>query len=283
MSSGTAALLVLSSAALHAAWNVALRREEDTSAGAIAIIAGGGLLSLVLALVLPGPIGGIDAATVRWGLEAGLFEGIYFLALARALAIGPIGTVYAVARGLPTLLIWPIAYLFLAEPIGDHPVLAVVVLLLGLLALVPRAGTSRRAFAGYGWAVVTALGIVGAQVIYKLAIREGAKPLALDAAAMAVAFPMALLGVRQPWSRLVTVVRNAPWRLSAAAVASSMSFLLILIALRGEGAAWVLTLRNSSIAFAQLLGWLLLGERPTARAFAGVALIFAGVLWLGFG
>jgi uncharacterized membrane protein len=283
VTTATAALLVLISAALHAAWNVALRRERDTSASAMAIITGSGLLSGALALLAPVPLGGLDSTTVRWGLGAGLFEGLYFLALARAMAIGPIGTIYAIARGLPTLLIWPISHFLLGEPLGVHPAFAVALLMLGLLALVPTLGAPRRAFAGYGWAVVTALGIVAAQIVYKLAIDHGAHPMGLFASAMVGALAVSLVGTRSPGSRLRGALRGAPLRLGAATVACTASFALTLVALHGEGAAWVFTLRNSSIAFAQLLGWALLAERPTARALAGVGLIFIGVLWLGFG
>jgi drug/metabolite transporter (DMT)-like permease len=64
-------------------------------------------------------------------------------------------------------------------------------------------------------------------------------------------------------------------------VACAGSFLLALFTMRYQGAAWVLTLRNASIGFAQLLGWVVLREMPSGRAFAGVLLVFGGCLILG--
>jgi drug/metabolite transporter (DMT)-like permease len=283
LTTGTAAALVIVSAALHAAWNVALRREPDTTASATVIIAGSGLLSAALALLLPPPVGGLDGGSLRWGLCAGVFEGIYFIALARAMSIGPIGTVYAIARGLPTVLIWPVAYWLLGEPLGVHPALAVALLVIGLIALVPGVGAPRHEFAGYGWAVITALGIVGAQIVYKLALEHGARPMGLFAGAMVSALAMGLGSMSASLPRVSMALIIAPVRLGAACLACTVSFALALIALHDQGAAWIFSLRNSSIAFAQLMGWVLLRERPSPRALAGVALIFAAVVWLGFG
>ena len=51
--------------------------------------------------------------------------------------------------------------------------------------------------------------------------------------------------------------------------------------LHTQGAAWVLTLRNLSMALAPLVAWAALGERPSPRGFTGVLLVFAGALSLG--
>jgi uncharacterized membrane protein len=61
----------------------------------------------------------------------------------------------------------------------------------------------------------------------------------------------------------------------------TVSFLIVLYVLRTHGAGWVLTLRNCSVAFAQLFGWTMLRERPTVRAAVGVVLVLVDTLLLG--
>jgi len=51
-------------------------------------------------------------------------------------------------------------------------------------------------------------------------------------------------------------------------------------ALARGGAAYVFTLRNTSVLFATALAWLI-GERPTHRALVGVGLVFVGAVALG--
>jgi drug/metabolite transporter (DMT)-like permease len=162
----------------------------------------------------------------------------------------------------------------------------VALLLLGLGALAPsrdrREGTTH---AGYSWACLCAAAIAANTLLYKVALVRGADVLVLFTVADAAALPIAVLGVAGRttlWPRVRAAWSEMPVGLLLASVASSVSFLLSLYVMRNHGAAWVLTLRNSSIAFAQLLSWVWLGEKPSARILLGVSLVFGGALLLGF-
>jgi uncharacterized membrane protein len=281
LSPATATALILVSAFLHASWNVFLRNQRDTTACACVVILGSALLAGAAAVVGPRPASLAIQASLGFGAVAGVFEALYFLALARALKRAPVGPVYAMSRGLPLLLVWPASHFLLKESVTLGGALAVVTLLGGLLLLLPRSDAKPSEGHGLAWAVATAACIAVGQIVYKLALSHGAEPAWLFATSMTVAFPLTVLVLREPLPRLWTAVRGAPVGMTFAALACAASFLLALLVLRGQGAAWVLTLRNSSIAFVQLLGWIALRERPSTRAFAGVALVFGGALWLG--
>ncbi len=158
---------------------------------------------------------------------------------------------------------------------------AVAALLVGLALLAPRGearGTTSRA--GYGWALACGLCIAAFQLIYKGAVGDGHDPLKIFTLSMGTALPL----VR--WSspargRLPAAARGRPLHASIGAIAMTASFVIALYVLRDHGAGWVMTLRNSSIGFAQILGWAVLGERPSLRAGAGVALVLADALLLG--
>jgi len=270
---------VLVSALLHAAWNALLRRSPDREAASLGIPALSFLLTAAVCPFLPGPAFA-TGPSLAWGLAAGAFEGLYFLALARALAQAPLGWSYTWMRGGALLLVWPFSLAFLGERLTPVPALSVALVAGGLVLMggaPERAG--RRSLA---WAATAGAAIAGYTLCYKLSLDQGSRPLPLFALSMAVSLPiqagLRLLGgaIRPATFRL-----RRPGLVLAAGLLSTASFLLYLQALAWAGAGAVTTLRNTSIVFA-VIGSALLGERPPARHWAGaclVALGAAGMAW----
>jgi drug/metabolite transporter (DMT)-like permease len=80
--------------------------------------------------------------------------------------------------------------------------------------------------------------------------------------------------------RKVRFSAGAALRWSFAGLLCSASFLLFLTGLAAAGAGVALTLRNTSIVFAQGLS-LALGERPTRTQVTGAVLVAAGATLFG--
>ena len=59
------------------------------------------------------------------------------------------------------------------------------------------------------------------------------------------------------------------------------SFLILMEALSGGGAGYVLTLRNTSVLFATALAFAI-GERPRRVEIAGAALVAAGAILMAY-
>ncbi|MBS2021437.1 MAG: EamA family transporter [Deltaproteobacteria bacterium] len=282
--------LVLLSAILHAGWNAAIRRQKDVQAATSIVAVGSGLLAILGAFVLHHEP---EAArtSFKWGLVAAAAEGCYFVALGQALRIGPLAAVYAISRGAPLLFLWPASHLLLGEEFGWRAGGALSLLLCGLVLLSPvradqQAGTASKA--GLVWALIVAVFNATYSLVYKVALTHGADVLVLNATSLSLASPLALLVLaRQSGphgglkARLQSAFRAAPLPLIAGSVACVVSFLLALYAMQGRGAAWVSTLRNSSIAFAPLWGLLVVGERLSTRAWSGILLVFCAALLLG--
>jgi len=294
VSYGLALFLMVLSAALHAIWNVALRRHPDAPAAVLLFLLGAAALMLFAGVVdtlfFERDANALEVAFL-WSLAAGVTEGIRFAALARAIRIGPLATVYTVSRGVPLLALWPASVLLFHERYDLQTVVAVLVLLAGLFVLSPRrndapSGTTTRA--GYLWAILAAAATVVYNLAYKAALVRGAPVLPLFGAALIVAAPISAAGL-SPWELSVDALAHrmgraflaGPWIILVGSVAFGGSFLAALYTMKPEGAAWVMTMRNLSIALAPLLAWALLHERPSMRAFVGVALVFAGALVLG--
>ncbi|MFL5343775.1 MAG: EamA family transporter [Hyalangium sp.] len=273
--------LVLLSAFLHALWNALLKRQEDPEAGVVSVITVAVVLGGLWALGLRG-----EAFPTRsgwaWGLCAGAWEGVYLFSLARSLRYAPLGLAYTVARGGALLLVWPVSVLWLGEALTPLTVAGAGVLGAGLVVtgLVRPRGSAAR---GIAWAGVSAVCIAGYHVAYKKALGAGAQPPALFALALSVALPLLLLtrmrGGRQ--GAVLQQVRRSPLLVLATGGLCTLSFALLLTALAHVGAGAVLTLRNTSIAFALGLA-VLQGERPGRRQVSGAVLVMAGAVLLGW-
>ncbi|MBI3130719.1 MAG: EamA family transporter [Acidobacteria bacterium] len=272
--------LVILSAFLHAAWNALLKQHRQAEAAARSIMVGSCLLALATALALPlGPWFPHPKA-LAWTALAGAFEGAYFIALARALSGAPLGAAYAVMRGGATLFVWPLSVALLGERVtglgaGSALIMGVGILLLGSSDL------RRTHGAGLAWSFLGAGCIAGYHLAYKQALALGALPLPLFAASVGTAslLRLGLDAIRPPqpgprfaWGGTVPL----------AIVTCTASFGLFLWALRLGGAGLTLSLRNTSLIFAQLLA-LGLGERPGPRQWVALGLLSAGAVGLGLG
>ena len=267
-------LAILASALLHAAWNAVLKRERDPPAAVVGVLAAALLAALAAAAAVPGPAFPTRAALL-WGLAAGLFEGIYFATLAAALARASYGAVYAIARGGALLAVWPLAVLLLREPATARGIVGASLVGLGVV-LVAASASARASRTGAVLAAACAASIAGYHLTYDLALQRGARPAPLFALALAVALPFAVAaspgrgaGVARLWSG------RAAARWSVAGAVCTASFLFFLHGLEATGPAFALTLRNTSIVFAQLLA-LAIGEAVPRRQVAGAVLVTAG-------
>jgi drug/metabolite transporter (DMT)-like permease len=273
--------LVLLSAFLHALWNALLKRHEDPEAGVVGIICVCVVLGALWTLGLQGEAFPERAGWV-WGLGAGLFEGLYLFSLARSLRHAPLALAYTVARGGALLVVWPVSVLWMGEPVTVMTVTGAAVLAcgLGVTGLVRPSSPAGR---GVAWAAASAVCIAGYHVAYKQALGAGAQPQALFSLALAVALPILLLSRarREDREAVLRQARKSPWLMLATGTLCTLSFALLLTALARGGAGAVLTLRNTSIAFALVLA-VLQGERPGRRQISGAVLVMAGAMLLGW-
>ncbi|WP_241757723.1 EamA family transporter [Myxococcus landrumensis] len=271
---------VLLSAFLHASWNAMLKKHPHPEAGVVGVITvamvGGGLWALGMK--------GEAFPTTRglaWALAAGACESVYLAALSRALHRAPLGLAYTVSRGGAMLLVWPVSMLLLGEPVSAWTLTGAVVLG-GGLAVMHVARPTGPAASGVAWAALAAVAIAGYHLSYKLALAEGAQPPALFTTGLLVALPVLMLerGRSLGWGALQRQAWSRPGLVVVAGAICMASFALLLSALNDSGAGAVLTLRNTSIAFALILA-ALQGERLGRRQLIGAALVSVGAVLLG--
>jgi len=267
--------LVLTSALLHAAWNALLKRERDPRLAVIPVCGVAALLGTAIALATPG-IAFPARAAWTWSLLAGFFEGAYFLTLGRALSLSPLGIVYTVSRGGALLVVWPLSIALLSEEVRTTGIAGTLLVALGLAV---TAGDVRASGRGVVWACACAAAIAGYHLSYKYALAAGAMPAATLALSMATGVGLNLLVLDRERRVAVAALARSRTVLGGGVLAGG-SFLLFLFALGVGGAGAMLTLRNTSIVFAQIFAWLI-GERPERYRWAGAVLVTVGAVLLG--
>jgi drug/metabolite transporter (DMT)-like permease len=133
------------------------------------------------------------------------------------------------------------------------------------------------------WGLLTACGIAGYSLVDALGARvTGDVALYVGWAFLANAIPTCGYAL---WRRGLPVIRNAApaarWRGFAAGIISAAGFGIVLWAQMRAPIAQITALRETSVVFAALIGWLLLKERLSVRRWLGAFVVAAGAIAIG--
>lgn len=280
----TVVLLVLASALAHAAWNAILKRCRDSEAAIVPMMTIASVTALGVAAVLR--VAWPSRTSLAWIVATGVLEAGYFVTLSRALARSPLGSVYTIVRGGALVIVWPISVIFLEEKITVSRAVGSVVVALGLAATGFRSNDKteekRTVRSGLVIAAVCAVFVGGYHLTYKVALADGAAPSVVSSFSLSIASAISIIMLdTKTRPRALAAIRDQPLRLVVGGILGAMGFLLFLSAMKTAGAGLVLTLRNTSILFAQLMA-VALGERPSRLSMIGAVLVTAGAALLTY-
>lgn len=285
-------LLILLSAAIHVGWNVLTKSSADPAV--FSLLKGITMAAVAIVGLTFLPLGAIPAALWKYVLISGLFHGVYILALSKAYESGDISFVYPIARSAPALV--PVAaFLTLDETISMRGGVGIVIVVLGMLALQLR-GNSRSAFRNFRHAVIKkdaiwAFVTLGAVVAYSL-VDKAAMVTLSDVAAIApamrgpcffmlqVIFCYLLFGGYMASTRKLNL--KAAWvvqwrQIIVAAVGTISSYSIILHVMQTSPVSYIVSLRQSSVLLAVIVGW-----RQLKEPYGAYRLLTSAVMLLGF-
>ncbi len=264
-----ALLLALGAAALHAAWNLLLAREDDPEA-ATAVSLGAFVLALLPVAALTWRV---ETAAIPYIVASGALELTYIALLAAAYRRFEVSVVYPLARGLAPVAALVISTAFAGASPSGPEIAGVLVVAAGILLV-------RGARGGRGAALGLVIGclIGGYTVVDRFGVQHAAAApyLLLVILGPAVAYPLA---VRSP-TRIARALRPGP---ALIGIASAAAYLLVLLALRRAPAASVAAVRESSVVIAAALAAVVLHERVGRARLAGAAVVVAGIALLAVG
>lgn len=266
---------------LHALWNALLRLEREKDRAVVAAIVIASMFAMVVASVRWG-LGEAPFTNLRgviFTIAAGLFEGVYFATLARAMELGRLGVVYTISRGGAVLVVWPMSIMIFAEHATAPAMIGTAIVIGGLTlcgfgARALRGGTNEGA--AILWAMSCAVTIAGYHLSYKAALREGVNPSATFALSLSLSAAINVSRLGRAGRRALGSLVRVRWpRLAVMGIACGSSFLILMEALAIGGSGFVLTLRNTSVLFAASMSWWI-GEKPSRVELIGAVFVAAG-------
>lgn len=268
-------MAVLGSAFLHALWN-SLIKIGTSRMGAMVILSIGEV-PIGLAVIAARPA--LDWGVAPWVMAAGCAHFFYKFFLTYAYERGDLSRVYPIARGSAPLVVGLVSGLVLADVITPAEYAGIAVLGFGILLMAQGvfAGGENRKLLPY------ALGSACATATYTLIDGSGAR-VSGDAVAY-VAWVFVVDGLMFAtgmiiWKGLQIVPREAKaWGVGMLAAAASYGAYGVSVwAMTIAPIAVVAALRETSILFAVLIGWLIFGETMTKGKAVAAAVIVGGVM-----
>ncbi|KIF59853.1 EamA family transporter [Pseudomonas koreensis] len=269
-------LLVLFAALLHASWNALLRGGADRLWSMTMMCVAIAIVCAVAALFLSPP------APESWGyaLLSALLHVGYNLFLVRSYRVGDLGQIYPISRGSSPALITLGAALFAGETITPGELLGIGLVSGGIMSLAFR-GRS-LSVPSLPYALGTGCFIAAYSVVDGIGARLSGAPLAYTvwmSALWGVLMPLVYIGLRD--ARSLFSVRPGMLTAVVGGLVSLLAYAIVIYAMSEAPLGAVSALRETSVLFAALLGYLFLGEKLTVRRMLACVVIASGAIIIG--
>lgn len=274
-----AVLLLLTSAVLHALWNLILKQssEKYIAMGWQVIISG---IISVVALFFTGlpPRSMWIFALISMTLEA-----IYFVLLSFAYSDHDFSLIYPVARGAAPALVVLWSFLFLQEVPSTLGFIGIATIVLGLVIIgatslfQPHEGKPK--FRGIAIALSIALVISIYTLIDGFAVKHG--PVIPYGLSMFMLVPILTTPVivrHYGRDHFVKAWKGQPARLILVGFLGVIAYLFALFAYSIAPVNYSEAIREVSVVIGAFAGWQLLGEKLGKTRVLGAAVIFAGIV-----
>ena len=282
-------LLALAAAITHATWNFLLKRAGggDAVVG-LSKVAEAVVFAPFFVVAMLGTPADHLTRLVPLAVIGAVLTGANYVFLGRAYATGQFSLVYPVSRGAILLVLPVLGWMVFRESIDPGTALSIALILAGILVMqlvsltmdgLRQFGGDLTTHKGTGFALLAATAAAGYTVWDKRAVQDIAPFTYFYGYTLLVAAGFAL--------QLFTGPRRAhamkEWRahrtlVLTVGVLNTVTYLLVLFALRDGHSTRIVAVRQLSIAIGAWLGWTLLQEAASPPRRLGVALILAGTL-----
>ena len=273
--------LLLTSAALHALWNLLLKQSQEkyVAMGWQVIISG---IISVFALFFTGlpPRSLWIFALISMTLEA-----IYFGLLSFAYNDNDFSLIYPVARGAaPALVVlWTALFLHEIPSAGGFIGIAMVVCglaIIGATSLI-QDHIGKPNFRGIAIALSVALVISIYTLIDGFAVKHGpALSYGLSMFTLVPVLTTPLIVRHYGWNHMVEALRAQPFRLVLVGFLGMIAYLFALFAYSIAPVNYSEAIREVSVVMGAFAGWYFLGEKMGKIRVLGAVVIFTGIVMI---
>ncbi|NGN40153.1 EamA family transporter [Mesorhizobium sp. CGMCC 1.15528] len=269
--------LALFAAILHATWNAFLRTGSDRLWTVTVMSLAGTIVALPFVFIYPLPA---SSAWLYIVLSACLQVG-YSIFLVAAYRNGELGQVYPIVRGTVPLLVTVGGFLLAGDRLDTYQTAGVVLVAAGIMSL--SLGKGRAATSSILFALATGAIIAAYATVDAIGVRQSGHTGAYTAWVVVIygaLLPMIFVLVR---GKLVIDIRS-PETLKAlgGGVVALIAYGVVIAAFALGPAGPITALRETSVVFAALIGWLFLGETLTPRRVLACTVVVLGAICLGF-
>jgi len=278
---GLAIALLLSSAALHALWNLLLKKsnEKYLAMGWQVII---GSIVSIFALFF---IGLPPRSMWLFVLISTILEAIYFGILTYAYNDNDFSLVYPVARGAAPALVVIWSALFLNEIPSSGGLLGIAMIVCGLAIIgatsLLQNPTGKPHFRGIVIALSVALVISIYTLVDGFAVKHGpALPYGLSLFMLMPVFTTPLIVRHYGWEHSLKTFKNQPARLILVGILAVVAYLFALFAYSIAPVNYSEAIREVSVVMGAFAGWYFLGEQMGKIRVLGAVVIFAGIVMI---
>lgn len=266
-------LAVIVAALLHATWNALVRIGLSKQTSMFLLSTGNLVFGAIVAAFHPLP----KPEVWPWLIGSGLIHTAYQMFLAYAYEQGDLSRVYPIARGAAPMIVLVFSLLFLSDPISPGDFLGIAVLGIGIALMARGVFTNGESKKLLPYALGSAAATAGYTLTDGLGARVSGDPVAYTAWLLIIAgvfFAPAVVALK---GRAVIRADARAWSIGLLAGAASFAAYAIAVwAMTLAPIALVSALRETSILFAVLLGWLFFGERIDRTKAMAAVLIVAG-------
>ncbi|QOV62147.1 DMT family transporter [Kosakonia pseudosacchari] len=269
-------LLTLFAALLHASWNTLLRGGTDRLWSMTIMCATIALTCIVVAPFLPLPA----YASWKYALLSAVLHVGYNLCLVRSYQSGDLGQTYPIARGSSPLMVTSAAALFAGEKMALNALAGIALISGGILLLALQ--RRRLALPGLKYSLATGAFIAAYSVVDGIGVRIAGNAIAYTvwmSALWGALMPALYIGLRDAKSLLRW--RPGVVRAATGGLISLLAYGIIIFAMATAPMGAVSALRETSVLFAALLGYLFLGETLTLRKVLACTVIATGTVMIG--
>jgi len=270
-------LLVILSALLHASWNFVAKKH----AGNYSVIYLSFLFSSVVTGIVAIPyIKGIELNTdlVVLLLAAGVFHAIYGFVLTFAYKNGDISTLYPIVRGSGIAGAVMLSMVILHEHLSSISGFGVYIVISGIAILSYRRNRKATSPKGIFLALVCGALIMCYTIMDKLLVAD-IHPIPVMAASQIVSamlfFPYVLTQRR---NELKTTLKTLLFPVMLISVIATSSYLIILFVMQIAPISRIVAVREASVVFGAIAGYVILKEHFSRLRLIGVVLVMMGII-----
>lgn len=273
--------LLLTSAILHALWNLLLKQahEKYLAMGWQVII--GSLVSMVALIYF-----GVPPRSM-WLLiiVSTILESIYFGLLTYAYHDNDFSLVYPVARGAAPALVVIWSLLFLGETPSAMGFIGILMIVCGLVIIGATSLLTNRPGKPQWRGIILALSVALVISIYTLvdgyAVKHGpALPFGLSLFIMMPIFTTPFIVRHYGWKPLIGEFLNQPVRLVCVGILAVIAYVSALYAYSIAPVNYSEAIREVSVVVGAFAGWYFLGEQMGKIRLVGAGVIFGGIVMI---